>query len=293
MKLLQFVKREKTHLGVRTDFGVLDVQKAGKKYNVHAPEDLKDLIVSGEAGQAAFRNFLRGIIEKRDEDVFVNESEITFLPVITNPEKILCVGLNYINHAKEAKMEVPKSPVLFSKFNNTLMGHHATITIPEVAEKVDYEAELVVVIGKTAKNIAKKDAFSYVFGFSAGNDISARDLQFKTGQWLLGKSPDGFAPVGPYVVTKDEIDPNHLSIECRINGEIRQKANTKDMIFDCATLVSYISQHLTLKPGDIIFTGTPDGVILGKPAEKQVWLQSGDEMEVSIESIGQLKNVLS
>ncbi|MGG1397924.1 fumarylacetoacetate hydrolase family protein [Bacillus salipaludis] len=135
-------------------------------------------------------------------------------------------------------MDIPTSPILFSKFNNTLAAHQQPVMIPEGVEKMDYEAELVLVVGKTAKNVSEEEALSYVFGYTAGNDVSARDWQFKTGQWLLGKTPDGFAPVGPYVVTSDEINPNHLTIECRVNGEVRQKANTKDMIFNCATLVS-------------------------------------------------------
>ncbi|RYL92328.1 FAA hydrolase family protein [Sporolactobacillus sp. THM7-4] len=293
MKLLQFMKQNDVCLGVKTEHGIVDVRKAGEKFREPTPDSLKDLIASGESGWITFRDFINGVVQWRDQDVFLKEEELIFSPAVTQPEKIICIGLNYMNHAKESKMEIPESPILFSKFNNTLAAHLETIQIPEAAKKVDYEAELVMIIGKTAKNVPEEEALSCVFGYSAGNDISARDLQFKTPQWLLGKSPDGFAPVGPYVVTGDEIDPTHLNIECRINGEIRQKANTKDMIFNCATLVSYISRYMTLKPGDIIFTGTPDGVILGFPEKKQEWLRAGDEMTVTIESIGQLKNVLS
>jgi len=231
-------------------------------------------------------------LEVKTTELFLSKEEIHYAPVVTNPEKIVCVGLNYIDHAKESKMDIPTSPVIFSKFNNALSAHLDYIPIPEGAKQIDYEAELVVVIGKEAKNVSKEEALSYVFGYTIGNDVSARDLQFRTGQWLLGKSPDGFAPVGPFVVTSDEMDPYNLNIECRINGEIRQKANTRDMIFDCATLVSYLSTYMTLKPGDLIFTGTPDGVILGYAKDQQVWLKPGDEMVVSIEKLGELKNVL-
>ena len=182
--------------------------------------------------------------------------------------------------------------VLFSKFNNALSAHKQEIDLPKNAEHFDYEAELIIVIGKEASNISKEDALSYVFGYTVGNDLSARDLQFRSGQWLLGKTCDQFAPTGPYLVTADELDPTNLDIELKVNGEVKQSANTRDMIFDCATIVSYLSQHMTLKPGDIIFSGTPDGVILGYPEEQRVWLKSGDEVQVTIENIGTLTNIL-
>lgn len=164
--------------------------------------------------------------------------------------------------------------------------------MPESAEKFDYEAELVIIIGKEARNVSKEEALSYVFGYTIGNDFSARDLQMRTGQWLLGKTCDGFAPIGPYITTADEINPNNLKVQCKVNNEIRQSANTRDMIFDCATIISYVSKHMTLKPGDIIFTGTPSGVILGYPEDKQSWLKSGDEIKINIENLGTLVNVL-
>jgi 2-keto-4-pentenoate hydratase/2-oxohepta-3-ene-1,7-dioic acid hydratase in catechol pathway len=291
MKLLQFFKENKLHLGVATELGILDVSEAGKKYNVSVPGSLQELL-SAEDGMKTVEAVTSRALEVKTTELFLSKEEIHYAPVVTNPEKIVCVGLNYIDHAKESKMDIPTSPVIFSKFNNTLSAHLDYIPIPEGAKQIDYEAELVVVIGKEAKNVSKEEALSYVFGYTIGNDVSARDLQFRTGQWLLGKSPDGFAPVGPFVVTSDEMDPYNLNIECRINGEIRQKANTRDMIFDCATLVSYLSTYMTLKPGDLIFTGTPDGVILGYAKDQQVWLKPGDEMVVSIEKLGELKNVL-
>ncbi|AWI13973.1 5-carboxymethyl-2-hydroxymuconate isomerase [Caldibacillus thermoamylovorans] len=291
MKLLQFFKENKLHLGVATELGILDVSEAGKKYNVSVPGSLQELL-SAEDGMKTVEAVTSRALEVRTSELFLSKEEIHYAPVVTNPGKIVCVGLNYIDHAKESKMDIPTSPVLFSKFNNALSAHLADIPIPEGAKQIDYEAELVVVIGKKAKNVSKEEALSYVFGYTIGNDVSARDLQFRTGQWLLGKSPDGFAPVGPFVVTSDEIDPNNLNIECRINGEIRQKANAKDMIFDCATLVSYVSTYMTLKPGDLIFTGTPDGVILGYSKDQQVWLTPGDEMVVSIDKLGELKNII-
>lgn len=159
-----------------------------------------------------------------------------------------------------------------------------------MAEKFDYEIELVIVMGKTAHNVSEADALSYVAGYATGNDFTARDLQYERGgQWLIGKTPDGFAPVGPYMVTADQIDPQNLKLGCRVNGETRQSWNTNDMIFPCKQLIAYISKHMTLKPGDIIYTGTPHGVINGMPKDKQVWLKPGDKIACSLEKLGELK----
>lgn len=291
MKLLQFVKQNEVLLGVKTEQGILEVKQAGKVFGVSVPANVEELI-SLEDGITLLQNLVNRAIAENKKELFHLEEEIQYAPVVSNPEKIVCVGLNYIDHAKEAKMDIPTSPILFSKFNNSLAAHLEEVAIPKGAEQMDYEAELVAVIGKEAKNVSEEEALSYVFGYSVGNDVSARDLQFRSGQWLLGKSPDGFAPVGPYMVTADQVEPNNLTVECRINGEVRQSMNTKNMIFNCAEIISYISQYMTLKPGDLIYTGTPDGVILGYPKEEQVWLKPGDEMVISIESIGELKNVL-
>ncbi|NHM33053.1 fumarylacetoacetate hydrolase family protein [Neobacillus terrae] len=292
MKLVQFKKNNEIRLGVKTDLGVLDLKDAGGKFEQQVPENMQELISLGQDGIQAVNAVVQRAVNQGNKDNFLLEGEIHFAPVVSSPDKIICVGLNYINHAKESKMDVPTSPILFSKFNNALAAHGETVKIPQYAEQMDYEAELVLVIGKTAQNVSEEEALAYVFGYTIGNDVSARDLQFKTNQWLLGKSPDGFAPIGPFLVTSDEIDPMNLTVECRVNGEVRQKGNTKDMIFNCAAIISYASKYMTLKPGDIIFTGTPDGVILGYEKEKQKWLQPGDVMVITIEPIGELKNVL-
>jgi 2-keto-4-pentenoate hydratase/2-oxohepta-3-ene-1,7-dioic acid hydratase in catechol pathway len=222
---------------------------------------------------------------------FVDEASLEYGPVVTRPEKIVCVGLNYRRHAKEVNLPIPNQPVLFSKFNNTLSAHNRAIKLPvEVATKFDYETELVIVIGKQAKNVSEANALSYVAGYCTGNDFSARDLQFdRGGQWMVGKTPDQFAPLGPYMVTADQVNPDKLKVECQVNGEIRQSSNTDDFIFNTAQMVSYISRHMTLKPGDIIFTGTPEGVIMGYPKDKQVWLKAGDKIVCRVEKLGELK----
>jgi 2-keto-4-pentenoate hydratase/2-oxohepta-3-ene-1,7-dioic acid hydratase in catechol pathway len=286
VKLINFKVEEQIHLGIKTEKGIIDVEQAATLLSLELPTTMEQVIAGGDGALSQLTELTKLEVST------ISEEELVYAPCITQPEKIICVGLNYVDHAKESNMEIPTSPVLFSKFNNTLAAHNQTIRLPKNAEKFDYEVEMVIVIGKEAKNVSKDEALSYVFGYTVGNDLSARDLQFRSGQWLLGKTCDHFGPIGPYLVTADELDPTNLNIQCSVNGEVRQSANTRDMIFDCATLVSYLSEHMTLKPGDIIFSGTPEGVILGYPEDQQVWLKSGDELQVSVENIGTLVNVL-
>jgi 2-keto-4-pentenoate hydratase/2-oxohepta-3-ene-1,7-dioic acid hydratase in catechol pathway len=227
--------------------------------------------------------------------LYLAEDAVTYGPCVTNPEKIICVGLNYRKHAAETGNPVPALPILFNKFNSALLGHGGVIKVSqEAAEKFDYEVELVIVMGKVARNVSQADALSYVFGYCTGNDFTARDLQSRSSQWMLGKALDNSAPIGPFLVPADQVpDPNALRIECRVNGEVRQSSNTADMVFNCASLISYISKHFTLKPGDLIFTGTPEGVISGYPKDKQVWLKAGDKVTSTIERLGDLQFTLA
>jgi 2-keto-4-pentenoate hydratase/2-oxohepta-3-ene-1,7-dioic acid hydratase in catechol pathway len=277
-------------LGVRTKKGVLDVDKTAKALRKTAPTTMDDLIQGGD-GKALQALVDAATANGGSKAVFIAEDKASFGPCVTNPEKIIMLGYNYKKHVAEVKVQTPTSPVLFSKYNNALNYHGGVINLPQkVAKKFDYEVELVVVMGKTARDVSEADALSYVFGYATGNDFSARDLQFKTSQFLLGKASDGFAPVGPWLVTADQIaDPQSLKLECSVNGEVRQSSNTDDMIFTVANIVSYASQHFTLKPGDIFFTGTPGGVIAGMPPEKQVWLKPGDKVSCSIEKCGELR----
>ncbi len=286
MKFVNFQSGNGIRLGIKTDQGIIDIKKAAAAHSLEIPSTIEGVIAEGEGVLATLAQLTQKDVET------ISEEKIHYAPVVTKPEKIICVGLNYIDHAKESQMDIPTSPLLFSKFNNALAAHGQAISLPKDAEQFDYEAELVIVMGKEASKVSKEDALSYVFGYTVGNDFSARDLQFRTGQWLLGKSCDDFAPIGPYVVTRDGIDVQNLEVKCTVNGELRQSANTRDMIFDCATIISYVSQYMTLKPGDLIFSGTPEGVILGYPTERQQWLKPGDKVIVSIESIGELVNVV-
>lgn len=282
MKLLNFYVDGRVHLGIKYNSGILDLTELALSKITDIPTNIHELICAEEDKVKILMNL------EKEYNEFIKNDEVIYAPCITNPEKIICVGLNYSSHSKECKMEIPEYPVLFSKFNNSLSSHNQIIKLPKTAEKFDYEAELVIVIGKKAENISKEEAKDYIFGYTAGNDFSARDLQMRTGQWLLGKTCDGFAPIGPFLVTADEINPDNLEIKCLVNGELRQHANTADMIFDCAEIVSYISNYMTLMPGDIIFTGTPSGVILGHPKGERVWLKKGDKVDVFIEDIGTL-----
>ena len=286
LKFVNFQLNNQIRLGVKVKNGIMDIAQVSDAYSLGVPKTIEQIIAAGKSVTEKLQKYAEST------SFLIDEDNIVYAPCVTNPEKIICIGLNYLDHANESKMEIPLSPVVFSKFSNALAGNKQEILLPINAKQFDYEAELVIVIGKTAESVSRENAMSYIFGYTIGNDLSARDLQFRTGQWLLGKTCNGFAPIGPYLVTADEVNPSDLEISCRVNGELRQQGNTKNMIFDCAYIVSYLSHHMTLKPGDIIFTGTPAGVILGYPEEKRVWLKSGEEVSVSIEKIGTLINKL-
>ncbi len=215
-------------------------------------------------------------------------SDIRLGPPIVDPDKIICLGLNYRKHAEEAGFKVPTVPILFAKYRNALVGPNAPIILPGVSEKIDYEGELAAVIGRPCKNVAVADALSAIAGYMAFNDVSARDLQMRTSQWLSGKALDTFAPCGPALVVGEIRDPQALSMSTRTNGQTLQQANTRVMVFSVAESIAYISQLMTLQPGDIIATGTSEGV--GFKREPPIFLRHGDVVEVEIEGIGILRN---
>jgi acylpyruvate hydrolase len=216
-------------------------------------------------------------------------SEVEYLPPIRHPGKMICIGLNYRSHILEMDREVPKYPVLFAKFPNSLIGHEQEIVIPTISPMLDYEAELVIVIGRRCRGVSPKEAAAFVGGYTMFNDGSVRDYQWRTSQWLQGKNFDNTSPIGPVIVTPDEVvDPNSLDIELRLNGDVMQSSNTADLVFDVSSLVSYLSQMMTLEPGDLVATGTPGGV--GFSRDPQVFLKSGDIVEVEISELGILRN---
>ncbi len=213
------------------------------------------------------------------------------LAPIPRPGKVICIGLNYRDHAEESGQPIPTEPVCFSKFSSAVIGPEEPIILPRVSHKVDYEAELVVVIGKPGKNIPRDKAMEHVAGYTVGHDVSARDWQIGRpgGQWLMGKTPDTFAPMGPHLVTRDEIaDPHQLQIQFRLNGQTLQNSSTKELIFRVDELVAHLSQLITLEPGDVIFTGTPPGV--GAARKPPIFMKAGDVAEVEIAGLGILKN---
>jgi 2-keto-4-pentenoate hydratase/2-oxohepta-3-ene-1,7-dioic acid hydratase in catechol pathway len=219
----------------------------------------------------------------------VNRQSVEICAPVPRPGKIICVGLNYRDHAEESGMEIPKSPIIFSKFGTCIVGANQPILIPKTSGQVDYEAELAFVVGRRAKNVKKEDALNYVFGYTNFNDVSARDFQFADGQWQRGKSCDTFAPVGEFISTTSEIeDPHNLKIQFRLNGVILQNSSTCELIFKIPELIEFLTETITLEPGDVVATGTPPGV--GFARKPPIFLKAGDTAEVEIEGLGVLSN---
>jgi len=220
----------------------------------------------------------------------VAETDLTFFPLATRPSKIICLGLNYRDHAEEAGLGIPEFPVLFARFPSSLIGHNAPIILPKVSEQLDWEAELVVVLSKGGKNIAEADALNHVAGYSVFNDASIRDYQMKTPQWTAGKNFDDTGAIGPWLVTPDELPAGAagLKIECRLDGVVMQSSNTSNLIFDVATTIHLLSTFMTLEAGDLLVMGTPGGV--GIARNPQVWMKAGQICEVEIEGVGLLVN---
>ena len=218
-------------------------------------------------------------------------ADVKLLAPVPRPGKIICVGLNYRDHARETGQAIPEEPVLFSKFANSVVGPGADVVVPPEAEKIDYEAELAVVIGRRASAVPTGEALDHVAGYACANDVSARSLQFRSSQWLLGKAIDTFLPLGPFLVTPDEVpDPQALGIRCLVNDEVLQDSNTGEMVFGVADLVSFASRTITLEPGDLLVTGTPSGVGMAKDPPR--FLNPGDRMRVEIDGLGQLDNTV-
>jgi len=222
----------------------------------------------------------------------IKRAEVVLLAPVPRPGKLICIGLNYRDHAIESKMPIPERPVVFSKFSSSVIGPGEAVVVPSKSEQVDYEAELAVVIGRRAKNVTPEQAYDYVLGYTIVNDVSARDFQFADGQWQRGKSCDTFAPMGQWIVTTDEIpDPHKLSIKLRLNGQTMRDSNTNQLIFGVPELIAFLSESITLEPGDVIATGTPPGV--GFARKPPVFLNSGDVLEVEIEGIGTLTSPIA
>jgi 2-keto-4-pentenoate hydratase/2-oxohepta-3-ene-1,7-dioic acid hydratase in catechol pathway len=251
--------------------------------------------VLAESGLEALENQMRTLLNEPSGSstelrrFLFDESAIVLQAPILRPQKLIGIGLNYRDHAEETKMELPKEPLLFAMYSNAITAPNRPIVIPGMSRKIDYEAELAVVIGSRARHVSPDEALQHVAGYTIVNDVSARDLQRADGQWLRAKSFDTFAPMGPCLATRSSLgDADGLAIELRLNGQTMQKSNTRNLIFKVPALVSHISQVMTLEPGDVISTGTPGGV--GFTRKPPVYLQPGDVVEIEIEGIGILKN---
>jgi 2-keto-4-pentenoate hydratase/2-oxohepta-3-ene-1,7-dioic acid hydratase in catechol pathway len=260
----------------------IDVQSV----NPIVPTSLRAILASGPLALRAVQEAARHPAAKRQD-----LSTVKLLPPIPDPPKIVCLGLNYADHAKEGGVPIPKDPVLFSKYATALVGHGDAIVLPPVSQEVDYEAEMVIVVGQRGRDLTTEQAMEYVAGYTIGHDVSARDWQLKKDgkQWMVGKTFDTFAPTGPVLVTADEVpNPHNLGIRLRRNGETMQNSNTNQMIFSVGAILAYLSQVFTLEPGDLIFTGTPPGV--GFARKPPVFLRAGDVVEVEIDGLGILRN---
>jgi 2-keto-4-pentenoate hydratase/2-oxohepta-3-ene-1,7-dioic acid hydratase in catechol pathway len=250
------------------------------------PGNLRQIL---EAGPDVFKAIAP--LAHRPKAVKLLAGQVKFHAPIVDPRKIICVGLNYKDHAAESGSPIPKEPILFSKYATALIGHGETIVLPKVSQEVDYEAELVIAVGKKGRHLTLQNALEHVAGYTVGHDVSARDWQLRKDgkQWMVGKTFDTFAPMGPVLVTNDEVqDPLNMPIRLRLNNEVMQNSNTRQMIFGVAELLVYLSQVFTLEPGDLIFTGTPPGV--GMARKPPVYLKDGDVVEVEIEGLGLLRN---
>ena len=283
MKLISYRGADgQTHLGAIRDADVINLHRAS------AGELADDMLEFLQLGDGAIEAAQALIAEARADAAL---DSVTLLAPIGNPSKVVAIGLNYMDHVREGNFEVPEFATMFCKYPSSIIGHDDTIRWSRrLTRQVDYEAELAVVIGSTARNVAAADAYDYIAGYTNCNDVTARDLQFRPGdQWLRGKCLDSFCPLGPWLLSRDQVpDPHDLSIQCRVNGQLLQDSNTSQIIHRIPQLIEYLSEAFTLLPGDVIITGTPNGV--GAFRKPPLWLDDGDSVEVEIAGLGVLRN---
>jgi acylpyruvate hydrolase len=257
--------------------------------DLRVPGDLAGLLRGGEASMAAARRAIQLVAEDNVEGISFLLAEVELLAPVPRPGKVICVGLNYRSHLAEIGEPEPECPILFHKVATSVVGHRQAVVLPHVSQQVDYEGELAVVIGRRGKNVLEENALAHVAGYTCANDVSAHDLEFRTSQWDSGKMLDTFCPLGPVLLTADQVlNPGWLRLRTTLNGQTVQEARTSDMVFPVPFLISYISSLTTLEPGDVILTGTPAGI--GCNRKPQVFLQAGDQVSVAIDGIGTLSN---
>ena len=299
MRLVSYVKNDQHRAGLVCEDMIVDLRRASqgesvrRKHGRPLPPSVKRILELGDEALTTvslIESELTGRAPgdlRRDSCLPLHQAKL--VAPVPDPQKIICIGMNYRDHCEEQKKPLPEKPIIFAKFPTALIGHNQPVVKPALTEKMDYEAELGVVIGKRGRNIAEGEALSHVAGYTIVNDVTARDIQVSDGQWVRAKSFDTFAPSGPFLVTADEVqDPQNLNIRLAVNGEVRQSSNTRNMVFSVAYLISYLSRVCTLLPGDMISTGTPGGV--GVFRDPPVFLKEGDVVSIEIEGLGTLTN---
>lgn len=296
MKLLSFKANDETRLGLIVNDNIVDVDKGYHHlFGAHIPSDMICFLEEGEAAMTKARR-LEDASQKSwrtlcsASDVIFNVGDVEVLaPIPRTRKNIVCLGLNYSEHVKEFGSSIPKYPIFFTKPPTSIIGPNASILFPKNTKEVDFEAELAFIFGKRGKDVPKEKAYEYVAGYTVFNDVTARDIQRRHGQWFKGKGLDTFAPMGPYLVTKDEVpDPHNLNISLELDGVMMQNSNTRNMIFKIPSLVRFISMDMTIEPGDIVATGTPSGV--GYTRKPPVYLNPGNIVKISLEKVGILQN---
>jgi len=300
MKLVTYSHKGSTHLGALAGEAVIDIVQAieayrgsGEHVEIAASEFPSDMLTFLQRSDEVInitKQAVNWVLSNKADNLTIPLKEVVIQAPLTNPSKVIGIGLNYADHCREQNIPLPESVLLFAKFPSSIIGPEESITWDaSESQAVDYEAEVAVIIGREAFRIEAEDAWDYVAGYTIVNDISARDAQFADKQWVRGKSFDTFCPIGPYLATLDEIeDPDNLNIKTRLNGDLVQDSNTKEMVFKIPEIISFISRSITLVPGDIICTGTPDGV--GYFCDPKVLLQPGDVVEIEIDGLGLLRN---
>jgi 2-keto-4-pentenoate hydratase/2-oxohepta-3-ene-1,7-dioic acid hydratase in catechol pathway len=289
VRVARYCYGKEVSYGVINKQTVLSLRALAKHFKKELPQELEDFIVRRDTNLSETEQMLKNaditVIKKVSKPL----SQVSILPPIPFPPKIICLGLNYFDHAAETKSAIPNEPIIFLKPHTAIIGPNQIIRKPKFVRELDYEGELCIVVGKTAKNISVRDAKKYIFGYTVFNDVSARDYQFKDGQWTRGKSFDTFAPTGPCITTENQLkNTDDLSIRTWVNSELRQNGSTRNMVFKVSEILHHLSRVMTLEPCDIIATGTPAGV--GFAMEPQQFLKHGDIVQIEIEGIGALEN---
>lgn len=277
MRLVTYSTDGKEQLGVIVGRGIVSISS----HIADAPGNMIDLM-------QRWCEFAEPVRELLNRPPDVELASVRLHAPVPKPGKVLAIGLNYKDHIAEVGMETPEHQTWFAKMPTSVTGPYDPVEMPDVSQSLDYEAELVMIIGKRARNVPRSRAAEVIFGFCVGNDVSVRDWQLRVSQWVVGKSFDTHAPFGPWLTTADEVDPGDLAIRCLVNGEVRQSSNTKHLLFDCFAQVELLSKAMTLEPGDVIFTGTPSGV--GMSYKPPVYLKAGDVVRVEIDTLGHIEN---